>query len=570
MGLKKLNSRRRPLRYERIPVPEPARVLRKGSIRKTGKDALHGNILVAKIMLEFVKNLLGPRRMSKIVLSQSGRGVLTFVTTDLKTILKRVKLKHPVAQLMAGAAFSVFKEKGDGSVSTIILAGKILEECEKLIDEGIHPNVVRDGLTLSYKKAIETSDKLAFNLQLDLTETIRLEVYNSLAGKLPYQDRGHIAMLISDATRILGLKNLVGSEGADIVDVKKITGKSVKDSFLVDGLALYREMSNIYMPRRIENARIALIKGELRIPSKLTRYQDYRFEFNTVEQFRNFRDGKLKYLKSITDRILRVGANVIMLEKGVDDFVLDYLAKQNILLVTRFPPTEVDRVAKATGAFAVSSVNDMDSSYLGWASTVEHKKIRGEPWLIISGCKNPKTVDIVLRGVSRYLLDDIERVIKGAVLVARTLIKDPRLVCGGGAFEEEIALALNKYAPEIADKRQLVIKAVSKAFESIPLLLGRSAGMDEIDVITKLRAKHSRGEASTGIDVINSQLADMSKLSVFDSLAVKKQVIKAAFETALTIVRVDDNIKCRELPEAEKYYAKRMAKTKGLKIEEEV
>jgi len=571
MDPRKLDSRRRPLRYERIPVPEPDRVLRKGSTRKTGRDALRENILVAKSMVEFVKTLLGPRRRSKIVLSENGRDTLTFVTTDLKTILKRVRVLHPVAQLMAGAAFSVFQEKGDGSVSTVILAGKILEECEKLVAEGIHPNIIRDGLILCYKKVTQTWDRLSFNPQLNPTEIIRSTVHNALTGKLPYQDREHIATLVSEATKVLGLKTLSSDEGRDIIEVKKITGKSLKDSFLVDGLVLYREMSNVNMPKRIENARIALIKGELRIPSKkITRYQDYRFEFNTVEQFRNFRDAKLKYLKSITDKILNSGANVIMLERGVDDFVLDYLAEKNILLVRRFPHPEVVRVAKATGAFAVASLDDMDPSCLGWADIVEHEKIIGRPLLIIKGCKNPKTIDIVLRGVSRYLLDDVERIIKGTVLVARTLVKEPRLVWGGGAFEEEIALALNEYAPKIADKKQLVVKAVAKAFESIPLLLGRSAGMNEIDVITGLRAKHSRGEVSAGVDVINSQLADMSKLRVFDSLAVKKQVIKAAFETALTIVRVDDNIECRELPEPEKYYAKRMAKTKDREIGEEV
>jgi chaperonin GroEL (HSP60 family) len=471
---------------------------------------------------------------------------------------------------MAGAVFATFQEVGDGSVSTIILAGKILEECEKLVTEGVHPNIIRDGLILSYKKAIETSDKISFNLRLDITEVINLGIHNALAGKLPYQDREHIATLVSDATKILKLETLPSYEGTDIIDVKKIKGKSMQDSFLVDGLALYREMANIYMPEKIENARIALIKGELRIPNKkLTRYQDYRFEFNRVEQLRNFKRSKQKYLKSITDKILNAGANVIMLEKGVDDFVLDYLARKNILLVRRFPPSEVDRVAKATGALAVGSINDLDPSCLGWADIVEHKKITGEPWLFIRGCKNPKTIDIVLRGSSKYLLDDVERIIKGAVLVARTLVKEPRLVWGGGAFEEEIALALNSCAVKIADKRQLVFKAVAKAFESIPLLLGRSAGLNEIDVITELRAKHSRGETSTGVDVINSQLAEMSKARLFDSLAVKKHVIKAAFETALAIIHVDDYIKCRELPEPEKYYAQRMKKTKDLEVREE-
>ena len=440
-----------------------------------------------------------------------------------------------------------------------------------MIAEGIHPNVIRDGLILSYKKAMETSDKISFNLQLDITEVINLGIHNALAGKLPYQDREHIATLVSYATNILGLETLSSYEGTDIIDVKKIKGKSVQDSFLVDGLALYREMANIYMPERIENARIALIKGELRIPQKkLTRYQDYRFEFNRVEQLRNFKRSKQKYLESITDRILNTGANVIMLEKGVDDIVLDYLAKKHILLVRRFPPPEVNRVAKATGAFAVGSINDLDPSCLGWANVVEHKKIIGEPWLFIRGCKNPKTIDIVLRGSSKYLLDDIERIVKGSVLVARTLVKEPRLVWGGGAFEEEIALALNRCAMKMADKRQLVFKAVAKAFESIPLLLGRSAGLNEIDVITELRAKHSRGEISSGVDVINSQLAEMGKARLFDPLAVKKHVIKAAFETALAIIHVDDYIKCRELPEPEKYYAQRMKKTQGLEVEEEV
>jgi len=513
---KKIDSRMLPLRHERVPKLEYTRVLRKRSVRKTGKDALHSNIMVAKVMTELVKSLLGPRRMSKIVLSQSGRDVLTFVTTDLKTILKKIKLAHPVAQLMAGAAISISKERGDGSVSTIILAGKILEECEKLIDEGIHPNVIRDGLILSYKKAMEAADKLSFDPQLDLTEIIRLEVHNSLIGKLPYQDREHIATLISDATKILGTENLLSSEGANVIDVKKIKGESIRDSFLVDGVALYREMPNMYLPKRVENAKIALIKGELIIPKKLTRYHECKFEVNAVEQFYNLRRKKLDYLKYVTDKILRVGANVIMLEKGVDTAILDYLARKEILLVRRFPPPEVDRVAQATGAFAVASMDDLDTSCLGWAKVVEHKKIGGEPWLLVKGCKSPKTVDIVLRGLSQYLLDDIERIIRGTVLLARTLVKESRLVFGGGAFEEEIALALNKYAPKIEDKRQLIVKAVAKAFENIPKLLCKSAGMDEVDTITELRARHSKGEKTIGVDVNNSKLADMKKLEIFD------------------------------------------------------
>jgi chaperonin GroEL (HSP60 family) len=570
MTPKKLDSTRLPLAHERVPVMEHTRVLREGSIVKTGKDALRENVTVAKVMVEFVQSLLGPRRMSKIVLSQSGRDTLTFVTTDLRTILNRVKLEHPVAQVMAGAALGVLKEKGDGSVSTIILTGRILEECEKLANDGVHLNIIRDGLILSYKRAIDVADKFGFNSSLDVTEVVRLQIHNVLTGKLPYHDREYIATLISDAARVLDLKNSADSEGADIVDVKKIKGKSVADSFLVDGLALYRELPNMRMPERVEDARIALIRGELIIPKKFMRYYDHKFEFDKVERFRDFKNDELKYLKSVTDKILGSGANVIMLEKGVDNRISDYLAERNILLVRRFPPPEVDRAAKATGALAAASINDLDSSCLGWAKVVEHRKIGGEPWLFIWGCRNPKTVDIVLRGTSIYLLDDVERIVKGAVLVTRTLMKDPRLVFGGGAFEEEVALSLRKHALEIPDKRQLIIEAVAKAFESIPRQLARSAGMNEIDTLAELRSKHVEGETSIGVDVNNAQLADMSEVKVLDSLAVKKALIEASFGTALTVIQVDKYIKCRELPEPEKYYAERIKKTKGMKVEEEV
>jgi len=480
-----------------------------------------------------------------------------------------VKLQHPIAQVMAGASLSLSKQKGDGSVSTIILTGKMLEECARLIDDGMHPNIIREGLILSYKKVIEVADKLGFDLKLDITEVVRLQLHNVLTGKLPYQDREHIAGLISDAARILNVKNVPDSEGTEIVDVKKIKGKSVADSFLVDGLALYRELPNMYMPKRIENAKIALIRGELITPKKLTRHYDKKFEFSRVQHFRDFKDDEFRYLKSVTDKILSIGANVIMLEKGVDNRISDYIAKQNILLIRRFPPPEVDRVAKATGAFAAASINDLDASCLGWAEVVEHKKIGGEPWLLVWGCRTPKTVDIVLRGTFMYLLDDIERIIKGAVSLTRTLAKDQRLVFGGGAFEEEVALCLRNYASEIPDKRQLVIEATAKAFESIPLELAKSAGMDGIDALTELRAKHSKNETSAGIDVINSQLGDMNEIKVFDSLAVKKAVMEAVFGTALTVIQIDSYIQCKELPEPEKYYAQRIKKTKEMKIEEE-
>jgi chaperonin GroEL (HSP60 family) len=566
----KIDQTRLPLSHERIPTPEPANILREGSFIKEGKDALHENVTVAKVMVEFVRSLLGPRRMSKLILAQDGKYTLTFVTTDLKTILKRVGLEHPVAQLMAGAAYSVSKTKGDGAVSTIILGGKILEKCEELVNAGVHPATLREGLILAYKKVLEISDKLSFGLSLSIPEIIRLQIHNALTGKLSYYDREHLSKLVSEAAAIVDIKNVHVSEGADVIGVKYIKGKSLADSFLVDGLALYRELPNMYMPRRIENARIALIRGGLIVPKrKMFRYYEHKFEM-APEKFREFKNDEFKFLKSMVDKVLQTGANVIMIEKGVDARIADYVARQNVMLVRRFPPPEVDRVVKATGAFAVASFNDLNSSHLGWAKLVEHKKIEDEPWLFIWGCRNPKTVDIVLRGVSEYLLQDVERIVKSAVLSSITLTKEPSVVFGGGAFEEEIALRLKKYAREIPDKRQVVVEAVAEAFESIPLQLAANAGMNEVDAVIQLRAEHTMGKVSAGVDVMNSRVADMNELEVYDSLAVKRAVVEAAFSMALTVIQVDKYVKCKQLPEPEKYYAQRIEKTKGMKIEEEV
>ncbi len=566
----KIDQTRLPLSHERIPTPEPANILRKGSIIKEGKNALHENVTVAKVMVEFVKSLLGPRRMSKLILAQEGKYNLTFVTTDLKTILKKAGLEHPVAQLMAGAAYSVSKTKGDGAVSTIILGGKILEKCEELADAGVHPTTIRDGLILAYKKVLELSNKLGFILNLDIPENIRLQIHNALTGKLSYQDREYLSKLVSQAAEIVDLKNVHISEGADVIGVKYIHGRCLIDSFLVDGLALYRELPNMYMPKRIENARIALIKGGLVVPKrKMFRYYDHKFEI-APEKFREFKNDEFKFLKSIVDKILQTGANIIMIEKGVDARIAEYVAKQNVMLVRRFPPPEVDRVSKATGAFAVASVNDLNPSHLGWAKLIEHKKVGNEPWLFIWGCRNPKTVDIVLRGVSVYLLQDVERIVKNAVLSAITLTREPTVVFGGGAFEEEMALRLKKYAREISDKKQVVVEAVAEAFESIPLQLAENAGMNEVDAIIQLRAEHGMGKVSAGIDVMNSKVGDMKELEVYDSLAIKKTVMETAFSIALTVIQVDKYIKCKQLSDPEKYYAQRMEKTKDMKIEEEV
>ena len=556
----KFDRTRRPLDHERVPLPDiyedgkPVYVLSKGATRKTGREALRENIQVAQVMVEFVKDLFGPYRMIKMI----SEGGVTYVTSDLLTALRKTPLSHPAAQLMAGAAIATYRECGGGAASTVILAGKILEKCQQLIDLGVHPNTITDGLLIAFDKVLETANKLAIRSTLDEEEFIKRLLKRSLSGKLPTYDEEHLSGLISQLVKIVGIESLSSSELPDVVEFKKMLGSSLSESEIIDGLILSKEIPHMDMPRAIKDAKIALVKGRLRLDRRLGRYENRKICFEKPEELSRFEHSKQDLLKGFLENSLKAGVNVLMVEEGIDDFLLEYLARIGILAVRRFPPPEFDRVAKATGATVITDLYNIAPSDLGWAELVEERKINRKTWLCIRGCRNPRTVDILLRGNTNELLDDIERIVKGVLPTIKVLREDDRLVWGGGAFEEEVSASLRDYANELADKRQLTVNAVADAFEYLPILLGETVDLKGMDLIAELRAEHAKGKRSAGIDLTEKRIVDVDALKIYDLYAVKLQVIKTAFETALTILRIDDFIIGRKLSEPELNYMQRM------------
>jgi len=556
----KLDSTRGPLAHERVPLPDiyedgkPVYILSRGTTRRTGREVLRENIQVAQVMVEFVKDLFGPYRMVKMI----SEGKITYVTSDLLTALRKTPLCHPAAQLIAGAAVATYRECGGGAASTVILAGKILEKCQQLLDLGVHPNTMADGLLVAFDKVLEIANKLAMRSTVDESEFIKDVVRRSLSGKLPAYEEEHLARLISQLVKTIGVENLSSSERSDVIDFKKVLGGSLSESEIIDGLILYKEIPHMDMPKAMKDAKIALVKGRLRLDRKLGRYDNRKISLDSHEELSRFERSKRDLLRGFLQNIIQVGVNVLMVEEGIDDFLLEYLAELGILAIRRFPPQEFDRVAKATGATIITDVYDVAPSDLGWAEVVEERKINRQPWLCIRGCKNPRTVDVLLRGTTNELLDDVERVVKGALPMIKALHEDGRLVWGGGSFEEEISASLRNYANEFEDKRQLTVNAVADAFECLPILLGETVDMKGIDVIAELRAKHAKGERSAGIDLAEKSIADMHALKIYDLYAMRLQTIKTAFETALTILRIDDFIIGRKLSEPELAYMKRM------------
>jgi len=567
-ALKKADSRLLPLKHERVPTPDiyldgkPVLVLDRRTVRRTQTDAITDNLAAVEFMRDLARTIFGPRRLIKLVQSEEGKYPLSFITSDLQSVLKRIKIKHPAAQIIAGAGITTHREKGDGCVSTVLLAAGILRACKPLLKKKTHANQVIDGLSLAYQKVTDLAPKLAVGDKHDPQCVIEIGIRNSLEGKLVPFDLDLISRLLWETVRIVGIQNLMGPDGTDIVDVKKSTGGSLADSQVVDGIVLTQEIPSKEMPRRVEDAKIAMIQGQLRLPNKkIHRYQDYSFEFDKPERFSGFNRSNRSFLESLVAKILEVNANVILVQEGVDDFLFEYFAKRGILVIRRFPQVEFERVSRSLGAKMIPDPSLLTTDDLAWAKLVEERKVGKDTLVFITGCKVPKTVDIVIRGASKRTLDDVERVMKGAIKAAVTVAKDPRLVWGGGAFEQELAMKLHDYSEEIPDRRQLVIRAVAEAFESLPAMLAETVGLEAVDITAELRRRHSLGEASAGVDVNNNSVALMSSLGLLDSLDVKLQVIKSAFETAITILRVDEVLVGRDLPEPERAYVQRIKGT---------
>ena len=573
--MKQVDSRRLPLAHEKIPRPEiyvdgkPVLVFDKRASRRTGADALTENLAAVEFMRDLARTVFGPQRLIKLVLDQESKYPVTYIGSDLYDVLKRIKLKHPAAQLVAGAAIATYREKGDGCVSTMLLTADILNKCKGLLRKRTHANQVIDGLSLAYQKAMDLARQLVVTKKYDTLQVIEIAIRNALTGKLLFHDHQAISKLMIEAVRTVGAKNLAGPDGNDIIDAKKIAGGSLADSQVVDGIVLTQEIPHARMPRRVEGARIALIQGELRIPEKkIHRYQDYSFEFDTPQKLSNFERDKKAFLEGLATKILETNANVVLVQGGIDDFLFEYFADRGVLVIRRFPPVEFARVSRALGGNMVPNPELLTARDLAWADLVEERRTGKDKLIFVTGCKAPKTVDIIIRGPNMSALDAVERVMKGAIKAGVAVANDPRLVWGGGAFEQELATGLYKYSEQIPDRRQLVIKAVAEAFESFPATLAETVGLKGLDITAELRHRHSLGETSAGVDINTSSVAKMSSLGLLDSLDIKLQVIQSAFEAAITILRIDDVILAPDLPDSERAYIQRIKGTSKEKLKE--
>ncbi len=516
---------------------QPVIILREGTSRSRGREAQKANIMAAKVIAESVKSSLGPKGMDKMLVD--GFGDVT-ITNDGATILEEMEVQHPAAKMMVEVSKTQDDEVGDGTTTSVVVAGELLNKAEELIDKNVHPTVIVDGYRTGSNKALEILDDIAFKVEPSDKTTLRKVAEVSLASKILAEHKGPMAELAVNAILQVAEKTEDGYR-VDIDDVKveKKPGESLSDTVLIKGIVLDKEVVHPGMPKRIEDAKIALVDAPLEVEK--TEFEA-KINIENPEQMKAFLDEEEKMLKSMVEKISKAGANVLLCEKGIDDVAQHYLAKDGVLAVRRVKQSDMEKLVKATGGKVVSNLDDLKTGDLGHAQLVEERKVADDKMLFVEGCKNPKAVTILVRGGSERLVDEAERSIHDALCVVRDVVRDPRVVGGGGAPEAEIARRLRDQAQKLSGKEQLAVLAFAEALESVPTTLAENAGLDPIDIMVQLRASHEKGQVWSGVDVYDGKIADMKEKGVLEPHGVKMQVIKSAAEAAGMILKIDDVI----------------------------
>jgi archaeal chaperonin len=517
---------------------QPVIILKEGSAENKGRDAQKNNIFAAKLVAEIVKTSLGPRGMDKMLVDSLGD---VTITNDGATILKEIDVQHPAAKMLVEISKTTDNEVGDGTTSAVILAGSLLENAEELVNKDVHPTIIVDGYQKAADKAVEILNEIAVKVKPGDKETLNHVAQTSMMTKLVADNSSELASLVVDAVNQVAEKKEDGSFQVDLdnIKVEKKPGGSTSDTRLIKGIVLDKEVVHAGMPKRVENAKIALINSPLEIEK--TEFSA-EIRINDPSQMQKFLEEENEMLKAMVESLSSAGANVLVCQKGIDDIAQHYLAKKGILAVRRAKESDMTKLAKATGARIVSNLEDLTSNDLGAADLVEERRVEQDKWVFVEGCKNPKAVSILVRGGSQRVVDEAERSIHDALMVTKDVLQKPAIVAGGGAPEAEVAAQLRDWANKLSGREQLAVSRYADALESIPLTLAENAGMDTIDTQVELRAKHGQGKKWAGINVTTGKVSDMLGDDVVEPLSVKEQIVRSATEAACMILRIDDVI----------------------------
>lgn len=526
---------------------QPVLILPERVQRYLGRDAQRMNIMAARVIAQAVRTTLGPRGMDKMLVDSLGD---VTITNDGVTILDEMDVEHPAAKMMVEIAKVQEDEVGDGTTSAVVLAGELLKRAEELLDQDIHATVIAAGYRRAATKAQEILDNMAISVSKDDDKMLKQIALTAMSSKGSEMQGEKLAELCVKAVGQI-VEESDGKLEADLdnIKVEKKSGGSSADSQLIQGLILDKEVVHPGMPRRVENAKIALLNLALEVKETET---DAKINITDPEQLRSFLDEERRMLQEMVEQVKKAGVNVVLCQKGIDDIVQHYLSKAGILAARRVKESDMEKLARATGGKIVTNIKDFVTKDLGSAALVDERKIAGEEMIFIEGCEDPKAVSLLVRGGTEHVVDEVERAVHDSVSVVSAAVEDGKIVAGGGNPEIEVAKGLRDYADTVGGREALAVDAFADAIEIIPRTLAENAGLDPIDILVQLRAAHEKkGGEDIGINVISGKVTNTLKLGIVEPLRVKTQAIKSASEVAEMILRIDDVIAAGKLDKGE-------------------
>ena len=520
----------------------PIIILREGADQKRGRSAQRNNIMAAKAVANAVASTLGPRGRDKLLVDSLGD---VLITNDGATVLDELDVQHPAAKMLVQVSKVVDEQTGDGTTSSVILAGELLSKADDLLEKKIHPTVIVESYKKATDKAIEILNEIA---QKDVTDDDLLKIaITAMNSKAVAGQRKQLAEMVVDAVKAIYEEGKGGKPG--IADLERINiiqkqGKSLSDTELIKGVVIDKEVVHSRMPKKAEGAKIALLN--LALENKKTEFSA-KIHIDDASLMDSFLDQEEAIIREMVDQIVATGANVVFSQKGIDDLAQHFLAKNGILAARRVKKSDMERMSRATGAKIVTTLEDISADDLGTAGSVDEQKIADEKLIFVRDAPHPKSVALIIRGANKYFTDEAERAIHDALCVVRDTIEDGTYVAGGGASEIYLSKKINEFAKTFAGREQLAVKAFAEALEAVPKTLAENAGLNAMDVLLELRASTA---PTTGMNILvqSDQVTDTLEAGIVEPLRVKKQIIRSASEAAELILRIDDVIIGKESP----------------------
>ncbi|MHA1623955.1 MAG: thermosome subunit beta [Promethearchaeota archaeon] len=518
---------------------QPIFIMKEGTERQRGKDAMRNNIAAAKVIAEAVRTSLGPMGMDKMLVDQFGDVV---ITNDGATILKEIDVQHPAAKMMVEVSKTQDSEVGDGTTTSVIIAGELLKRAEKLLEQKIHPTVITEGFRKAADKAVEILEEISIKSGIDDAEGLKNCARTCMSSKIVSESKNMLADICIDAIKAIAEKGDNGKWTADIdkVQIQKKEGESIDETTLIKGIILDKEVVSPGMPKLVKDAKILLLQSAIEIEK--TEF-DSKLQITSPEQIQQFLDEEERMLRSMVEKIVNSGANVLICQKGIDDLAQHFLSKAGVLAVRRVKKSDIEKLSKATGGMIYTNLDDITTDKLGYAGLVEERKIMSDSWIFIEECKDPKSVVILIRGGTELIIDEVERALHDTLCVTRDVIEDEKVVGGGGAPELETAIQLRKFASTLGGREQLAVEVFADSLDIIPKTLAENSGLDQIDILMQLRAAHQAGNKFAGHDMnAGKVINNMMDIGVVEPTIVKIQAIKSSTEATSMILRIDDVI----------------------------